>query len=362
MAPFTTEERVYFVKTVVKCDGSLTAALRMIRAERGQSAAPSRRGLHDLIKKFDATGSVGDRERPPRPCSVRSTDTIAAVQHSVELSPTTSTRRRSQQLGIARTTLRRILKEDCVMWPYKVQLTQELTSTDHTARRAFAKWMMEEINRDPKFFSKILFSDEAHFHLNGYVNKQNCRIWATENPRVIQEVSLYPKRVTVWCAMWAGGVLGPFFFEDEENDAALTVNGERYRDMITSFLWPKIEENNLHELWFQQDGATCHTMTDTIALLRQKFPGRVISRRGDKEWPPRSCDLSPLDYFLWGYVKENVYANKPKTIQELKDNIRDVIGEISPEICQNVIKNYGDRIVHCQKSRGGHLADIIFHV
>lgn len=362
MAPFTTADRVHFVKTVIKCDGSLAAALRKIRAECGRSAAPSRQALQQLIKKFEETGSVGDRARPPRPFSVRTAETIAAVQHSVAVSPTTSSRRRSLELGVARTTLRRILRQDCVMWPYKVQLTQELKDTDHTARRAFAKCMIDEINRDPQFFNKIIFSDEAHFHLNGYVNKQNCRIWATENPRVTHEVSLHPKRVTVWCALWAGGVMGPFFFEDAEDESALTVNGERYRDMLVSFFWPLLEEMDLTEMWFQQDGAPCHTTIATVALLHQKFPGRVISRRGDMEWPPRSCDLSPLDFFLWGYIKDKVYANKPRTILALKTGIRDVIGEIGPAMCQKVMQNYGDRINYCQQSRGGHLADIIFHV
>ena len=62
--------------------------------------------------------------------------------------------------------------------------------------------------------SKILFSDEAHFTMDGFVNKQNCRIWGDENPRVIHEKSLHPQKVTVWCAFWANGIIEPFFFED----------------------------------------------------------------------------------------------------------------------------------------------------
>jgi len=81
---------------------------------------------------------------------------------------------------------------------------------------------------------------------------------------------------------------------------------------------------------FQQEGATCHTATDTINLLHTKFPGRVISRKGDVNWPPRSCDLTSLDYFLWGYVKSQVYKNNPQSIPELKDEIIRVIGEIEP--------------------------------
>lgn len=114
--------------------------------------------------------------------------------------------------------------------------------------------------------------------------------------------------------------IGPYFFENEVGQA-VTVNGVRYRKMITDFLWPEIEDMDLDDMWFQQDGATCHTANETITLLRDKFNDRVISRCGDVNWPPRSCDLTPLDFFLWGYLKEKVYVNKPRTIQELKDEI-----------------------------------------
>ncbi|KOC59090.1 hypothetical protein WH47_10916 [Habropoda laboriosa] len=59
----------------------------------------------------------------------------------------------------------------------------------------------------------------------------------------------------------------------------------------------------------------------TIASLHRKFPGGIISRQGNINWPPRSCDLTPPDFFLWDYVKEKVYANNPKSILQLKDNI-----------------------------------------
>ncbi|GFW53163.1 hypothetical protein TNCV_3294101 [Trichonephila clavipes] len=50
-------------------------------------------------------------------------------------------------------------------------------------------------------------NDEAHFWLNGYVNKQNCRIWSEANPQVYVETPLHPEKLTVWCALWAGGIL-----------------------------------------------------------------------------------------------------------------------------------------------------------
>ncbi|GFW42180.1 uncharacterized protein TNCV_1206361 [Trichonephila clavipes] len=59
-------------------------------------------------------------------------------------------------------------------------------------------------------------SDEAHFWLNGCVNKQNCRIWSEDNPQVYVETPLHPEKLTVWCALWAGGIIGPYFFKNDE--------------------------------------------------------------------------------------------------------------------------------------------------
>ncbi|GFX48829.1 hypothetical protein TNCV_902111 [Trichonephila clavipes] len=74
-------------------------------------------------------------------------------------------------------------------------------------RRRFVEWAQNEIAVVPDFHKRILFSDEAHFWLNGYVNKQNCRIWSEANPQVYVETPLHPEKLTVWCALWAGGIL-----------------------------------------------------------------------------------------------------------------------------------------------------------
>ena len=86
---------------------------------------------------------------------------------------------------------------------------------------------------------KIIFSDEAHFDLGGYVNKQNCCIWGTENPHAYVEKPTHPKRVTVWYGFWSRGIIGPFFFENEQGEV-VTVNGDRYRAMMNEFWFTKI--------------------------------------------------------------------------------------------------------------------------
>ncbi|GFU79332.1 putative transposable element [Trichonephila clavipes] len=144
--------------------------------------------------------------------------------------------------------------------------------------------------------------DEADFRLNGYVNKQNCCIWSEANPKVYVETPLHPEKLTVWCALWAGGIIGLYFFKNDEGHN-VTVNGDRYRAMITNFFFPELNNHDVQELWYQQDGSTCHTACATIGLLKDTFGDRLISRFGPVNWSPRSCDLTPLDYFLWICVK-----------------------------------------------------------
>ncbi|GFU67496.1 putative DD41D transposase [Trichonephila clavipes] len=147
------------------------------------------------------------------------------------------------------------------------------------ARRRFVEWAQNEIAVVPDFHKQILFSNEAHIWLNDYVNKQNCRIWSEANPQVHVETALHPEKLTVWCDLWAGGIIGPYFFKNDEGHN-VTVNGDRYRAMIANFFIPELNNHDVQELWFQQDGATCHTSRATIDLLKNTFGDRLISRFG----------------------------------------------------------------------------------
>ncbi|GFX29861.1 transposable element Tc3 transposase [Trichonephila clavipes] len=110
----------------------------------------------------------------------------------------------------------------------------------------------------------------------------------------------------------------------------------------------------------QQDRATCHTARATIDILKDTFGDRLISRFGPVNWPPRSCDLTPLDYFLWGYVKSLVYADKPQTLDDLEDNIRRVIADIRPQMLEKVIENWTSRLDYIRASRSSPMPEIIF--
>jgi hypothetical protein len=144
----------------------------------------------------------------------------------------------------------------------------------------------------------VLSSDEDHFHLSGCVNKQNFRYWEENNPRQLHERPLHSQRVTVWCAVADFRVIGPYFFE--EGGETATVTSDRYVQMLRIFLEPKLNELGNSAVWFQQDGATAHTARGSMGVLREMFPGRLISLRGDIPWPTRSPDLAARGFFFWG--------------------------------------------------------------
>ena len=164
---------------------------------------------------------------------------------------------------------------------------------------------------------------------------------------------------TFWCGLWAGGIIGPYFIRNAEG-VRVTANGARYRAMINEFLLPKTQDIGISDLWFQQDRATCHTAGETIDLLKENFHEQIISRNGPVNWPPRSFDLTPLDYFLWGYVKSLVYVNKPQSIDALEANITQVIKGIPADMFERVLENWIQRMDHVRASWGQNLNEIVF--
>lgn len=359
MDRFTPQERGIIVSMFLRNNSSVIRTQREFRRRFHHRPAPIGRTIRRFATRLEATGSTLDRPKSGRPRTGRSAENIDAVREDVEECPETSTRRRATQLGISRRTLQRILVKDLKMFPYKTQMTHQLLPADHRARLDYCQRVINLNLEEDDFPSKLVMSDEAHFHLSGHVNKQNTRFWGTDNPRIIQETPLHPLKVTVWCGICVDRVIGPYFFEDAGGNA-ITVTGERYRTMLREFLIPSLDELGLEHIWFQQDGATAHTARDTMDLVRDAFPGRVISRFGDLPWPARSPDLTSPDFFLWGFLKSRVYVNKPQTLAALKENIRQEITNISQEVLRQVMQNVINRAQMCINSGGHHLKDIIF--
>lgn len=208
----------------------------------------------------------------------------------------------------------------------------------------------------------IFFSDEAHCHLSGHVNKQNMRFWAEAQPHEHAERSLSREKVTVWCAIGRQGIIGPYFFEDE-NGRQVTVDTDRYLALMRKKFIPVLRRKrgvDMDTVIFQQDGAPPHCSNRTLEYPRRYFPGdRLISRRTDFPWPPYSPDLNPPDFFLWGYLKGRIYANNPQTLDALTTNIRREVRNMPADMIARVIVNFNVRVAAVIQQRGAWIEHII---
>ena len=107
--------------------------------------------------------------------------------------------------------------------------------------------------------------------------------------------------------------------------------------------------------WFQQGGAPPHSTLESRLWLKNKFDDQIMSHKTPNEWGPHYPDLTPLDYFLWGNCKDNVYKNKPGTIADLKTNITRHIRAIPKEKCRRVVEIFKRPLEVCIQQNGGHI-------
>lgn len=361
MDRFDVQQRAFCVRTFFELNHSYMAVRRRFRARYALhdiNEAPTANLIKSWIKKFEERGSTENIRPPGLPRNVRTNQNIDRVRDAVAQDPRRSVRKQASVLQLHKSSVFRILKKDLNLHPFKTQKVQELKETDYPIRLTFANQMLERFDN----FNRIFFSDEAHFHLHGYVNKQNSRYWSHENPREKHETPLHSPKVTVWAAISSRGIIGPYFFENN-NGQTVTVNSDRYAAMIRDFFGPALQafDGFDDQWWFQQDGATSHTSNTAIEAVRELFPDKLISRRGNINWPPRSPDFAPNDFFLWGYLKSRVYNNAPANLIQLKNRIQEEIEAITPELCASVMESLRHRLEECQRRNGQHLDDIIFH-
>uniref|UniRef100_A0A669B5E7 DUF4817 domain-containing protein n=1 Tax=Oreochromis niloticus TaxID=8128 RepID=A0A669B5E7_ORENI len=309
-----------------------------------------------LLAKFRETGSVLDLPKCGRKKTVSNEETSVAVLASFSKSPQRSTRRMSLESGISRTSLRRILATH--KWhPYKLQLLQHLNEDDPDRRTEFAQKTKQKLEQDPQFTQKILFSDEANFYVNGEVNKQNHRYWSDTNPHWMDHSkTVGTTKVMVWCGIWGTTIVGPFFINGN-----LKATG--YLKLLHDDVFPSLcTEAGTFPEFFQQDGAPAHYGCQVRAFLDEQFPGKWIGRRRPVEWPPRSPDLTPLDFYLWGHLKAIVYGVKIRDVQHLKLWILDACAGISPAVLLSVCEEWEKRVALTIQHNGQHIENVLYVV
>lgn len=331
--------------------------------------APSRKAIRKTVMKFNEEGTVQDLRKghSGRKRTGRSVQNVNIVRQSVVQSPRKSIRRLSSETNIPKSSVQRILRQDIHAYPYKIHAETELTNEQKQKRVDFSNWFSGKLEDDADFLKKIHMTDECHFHLSGKVNSQNYRFWGTQNPgnAATEQIPRSVLKVTIWVAFGWYGIIGPYFFEDAQGHTC-TVNQENYREMIDQFYLPELRtqsrRRNLIQMrtqWFQQDGAPPHTARETRRFLNRHFPGRFISLHEDVEWPPYSPDLTPPDFFLWGYLKDRVYRPRPRNLDQLKENIRREIRTIPLDTFPKVMENMASRMQAVIGRRGAYIEHVV---
>lgn len=347
----TLSQKIY----LIQCYGIGEKSYRRIAEEfnaKFPEVTVSRMGIRKLVKKFLETGSVLNLKKKK---IVRDEDDASTVLilDSVQDNPKLSLRRRALQLNMSKSHIQRVLKER-KLYPYKPIFNHTLEPGDDEKRLYFCMWMGDEIMENQNFHKSIVFSDEATFSSNGTVSSQHVRYWSDTNPHFrIASKRQYFVKVNVWCAVSYHGIIGPYFFD-------ANVNQHNYLEMLSNFFWDGLSELPLayrQRMYFQQDGCPAHRSRIVAAWLNQKFENNWIGWNGPVLWPPRSPDLTILDFYLWGRLKQLVYMdNVPNNVEVLKNRIRDAVASLTLEEIRNSYKELRLRVELCAE-RGGDLIE-----
>jgi transposase len=345
---YSKSERSELVLLAARGDLSQREVVERFHAKHPTRPRPSQSMVCKLMKRFRETGTVGDRQKTGRPRSATGKDAAAMTIATVSVCGRQSIRDLEKSLHISRSSVHRILRRERFR-PYKCSFHQLLVRDDSEKRESFCLTLMDKINDDPTLLTRILFSDEATLYLDGEFNSQNTRFWSDSNPRYHrQNHSQTAKKVMVWAGILGTEVIGPFFL-----DTNLT--GDGYVKLIKGRVLPRVRElrGTTRDVWFQHDGASVHFQLGVRDFLSRKFPERWIGRGGPIPWPARSPDLSPLDFFLWGYLRDRVFETTPSDLGDLRRRIETTLHAITPQTLQNVLRSFGDRLGHCYFCEGG---------
>lgn len=273
--------------------------------------------VYRTVKRLNETGSVADRTRSGRPASVVTKKMVASVRARIIRNPAQSQRKLARALKTSKTSMRRIIREELRLKPYKKRIVYGLTNAQKKKRHERTKKLIEVYAREK--LDQIIFSDEKIFSVEETVNKQNNRVYAVaieaipDNIRLVQRFS-HASKIMVWAGLSKKGKLPLVFVEP-----GVKVNAHYYlNSVLREVLKPNAE--NLYENgdWiFQQDSAPSHKAKICQKWLEDEIPDFIAT----DEWPPNSPDLNPLDYSIWGTLEERVNSKYHSSIESLKASI-----------------------------------------
>lgn len=358
MYKYTNAEMADIHFTYGMAHGNAQAARRMYHARFPQRVTPHVQTFINVHARLCETGSFKrTTDVPGRPATVRTVAIEEAVLNRIEEDPQTSTRKIARELNITHTLVWQILRSQ-QLYPYHMQRVQALLPRDFPLRVDLCVWLRNRLVRTPDFLSHVLFTDEASFSRNAIINFHNNHIWAEDNPNAIVENHFQVQfSLNIWVGIIGDHLIGPCVLPQR-------LNGEDYRRFLEHELPRHLEEVDLetrNRMWLMHDGAPPHFSMVARQFLDENYPNRWIGRAGPQAWPPRSPDLNPLDYFLWGHLKSLVYKTPVQNEQDLRNRIFESCAIINqtPGIFERVRQSMLRRINACAEVGGGHFQQLL---
>lgn len=270
---------------------------------------------------------------------------ILAIIH---LDPHISSRQIQRNHGIPKSTVLRILRSHRYH-PYHITLTQTLMPDDLRRRLNFCQWAQERIRQDPNFFRFVMFSDEATFKNNGELNRHNSHYWSDTNPHWHRHLDNQNRwSLNVWCGIVNGHLIGPYFFDQN-------LNGQIFLEFLRNQLPVLLEDVELRtrmRVWIQLDGAPAHNSRQVREYLNNRYHDNWIGLHGPVLWPARSPDLTSPDFYLWGFLKNLVFASKPTTREDMMERIRVACRQIPRDVLLKTVEEFSRRIEMCIQEQG----------
>lgn len=228
---------------------------------------------------------------------------------------------------------------------------------DCERRLFFVTWLLRKNQDRPGICHRILWSDESCFTNNGWFNRNIHYHWTQENFHIHRESNFQARfSVNVWLGVLGDHVIGPYFFEGH-------LTGEMYVQFLREDLSDLLDDIPLNVRrdmeYFQHDGAPAHRDRRSRDYLNQIYPGRWIGNNGPILWPPRSPDLTPLDFFVWGFIKDKVFQTNSDNVQHLKNKIIDACRLIRGSSLRKTYDNLLLRASICLQTNGSHVEHLL---
>ena len=196
-------------------------------------------------------------------------------------------------------TVHRTLREN-MLHPYRFIRVQHLHPGDADQRVEYSVWLLGEVQRNPSFCKYILWTDEAIFKREGCFNSRNRHVWSDENPLALRTRAAQVRwQINVWTGNCGEFIVGPYMLPNRMDGPAYKVFLEHVLPGLMAHISDEVRQNMV----YQQDGAGPHYATIAHDYLNETFQDRWIGRGGPAAWPPRSPDMTPLDFYFWGYLK-----------------------------------------------------------